>query len=172
MRFAALVGIGGKRRSPDLLALVDIKEAVAAAAPSFPGAIMPMDHAERVVAGARALAPNLGHRMIATHLLDGPVVVRELMPQDLKLEIDQFSRVEARRAAHYLAFVVGRAHARQMDKAVRNEWRTTLAQRGGGSLDAPSWLWDSIIDLSAAHEAGYLEHCRRFALSEATAAAA
>jgi uncharacterized protein (DUF2252 family) len=126
---------------------------------------MPRDHAERVVAGACALAPNLGERMLATHLLGKPVVLRELMPQDLKLEVDQFSRGEATRAARYLAYVVGKAHARQMDAKTRAEWRRILHLQRGKGLDAPSWLWRGIVDLTASHEAGYLEHCRRHALS-------
>ena len=32
-------------------------------------------------------------------------------------------------------------------------------------IDAPSWLWKSVVELSAMHESAYLEHCRRFALS-------
>ena len=32
------------------------------------------------------------------------------------------------------------------------------------SLEAPSWLWNSVVDLVAAHEAAYLQHCRRYAL--------
>ena len=32
------------------------------------------------------------------------------------------------------------------------------------SLDAPTWLWSSVIDLIGIHERAYLEHCRRFAL--------
>jgi uncharacterized protein (DUF2252 family) len=34
-------------------------------------------------------------------------------------------------------------------------------------LDAPSWLWSSVVDLVAVHETAYLEHCRRFALAAA-----
>jgi uncharacterized protein (DUF2252 family) len=49
---------------------------------------MPDDPAERVVAGARALAPNLGERMISAHLLSKPIVMRELAPQDLKVEVE------------------------------------------------------------------------------------
>uniref|UniRef100_UPI0013D0E62B DUF2252 family protein n=1 Tax=Proteus mirabilis TaxID=584 RepID=UPI0013D0E62B len=64
----------GKRR----LALVDLKEAVEPAAPATPGAEMPADPAERVVAGARALSPNLGERMLPVSLLGKPVVMREL----------------------------------------------------------------------------------------------
>jgi uncharacterized protein (DUF2252 family) len=168
LRYAILVGIGGSRKAPDEFALIDLKEAVAAAAPASANVIMPTNHAERVVAGARALAPNLGERMVATRLMDRPVVMRELMPQDLKLEIDQFSRSEATRSARYLAYVVGHAHARQMNAPDRREWRRALAERPRGEIEAPSWLWDSVVDLTASHEAGYLEHCRRHALAHAS----
>jgi uncharacterized protein (DUF2252 family) len=139
---------------------------VPAAAPAAPGSEMPSDHAERVVAGARALAPNLGERMLATRLLGKPVVLRELMPQDLKLEVDQFSRSEATASARYLAYVVGKAHARQMDGPTRADWRRTLLDHRGAGIEAPPWLWRGVVDLIGNHEAGYLEHCRRFALSE------
>jgi uncharacterized protein (DUF2252 family) len=165
LRFAALVAIGGTRKSPAEYALIDLKEAVAAIAPAASGAVMPSDHAERVVAGAQALAPNLGERMLATHLLGKPMVLRELLPQDLKLEIDQFSSSEATRAARYLAYIVGLAHARQLDAAGRAEWSASIARRQSSSIDAPTWLWDSVVDLTASHEAGYLEHCRRYALA-------
>ncbi|WP_342249713.1 DUF2252 family protein [Sphingomonas sp. OTU376] len=167
LRFAALVSIGGTRKKPAEYALIDLKEAVPAIAPTGHGRAMPRDHAERVVAGATALAPNLGERMLATHVLGKPVVLRELMPQDLKLEIAQFSRSEATRAARYLAYVVGLAHARQMDASDRASWGRAIARRQSASIDAPTWLWDSIVDLTASHEAGYLEHCRRYALAQA-----
>ena len=165
-RFAALVEL---RRGDDRdYALVDLKEAVAAAAPAAPSADMPDDHAERVVAGARALSPNLGERMLATTVLGRPMVARELAPQDLKIEVDQFTRAEAVAAARYLAYVVGHAHARQMPKADRDAWLAALERRRPANLDAPSWLWSSVVDLSASHESGYLEHCRRFAMAEAS----
>ena len=75
---------------------------------------MPSDFAERVVAGACALSPYLGNRMLAATLLRRPVVVRELMPQDLKLEIDSLTPDQAIGAARFLAAVVGKAHGRQM----------------------------------------------------------
>jgi uncharacterized protein (DUF2252 family) len=31
-------------------------------------------------------------------------------------------------------------------------------------LNAPSWLWSSVVELTAAHEAAYLEHYREYAL--------
>lgn len=164
LRQAAIVQtvgkLGGRR-----FGLIDIKEAVPSVAPSAPGADMPADPAERVMAGARALAPNLGERMLAAHLQGRPVFLRELKPQDLKLELEQFTRDEAVLAARYLAFVVGKAHARQLDAEAREAWRDELAARGPGDLEAPSWLWRSVVVLVARHEAAYLEHCRRYALS-------
>ncbi|MFC3692554.1 DUF2252 family protein [Chenggangzhangella methanolivorans] len=166
LRYAAVIGMrsGGKR---ERFALVDVKEAVAPAPSSVPYAVMPEDPAERVVAGARTLSPHLGERMIATKVLGRPVFVRELLPQDLKLEVEQFSRSEALAAARYLAWVVGHAHARQMDARSRHAWRRTLLDRHGVDLEAPSWLWRSVVELSGAHEAGYLEHCRAYALADA-----
>lgn len=126
---------------------------------------MPQDAAERVLAGATALSPNLGQRMIAARLLGKSVILRELAPQDLKIEVDQFSRKEAIVAASYLSFVVGKAHASQMSDCARLAWCDTLTARDG-DLDAPSWLWQSIVSMAGAHEVGYLEHSRRFALTE------
>ena len=166
LRYAALLSIKGAR-GRSAYALVDLKEAVAPVAPAAQGATMPMAQAARVVAGARALSPHLGDRMIAATLLDRSVFIRELAPQDLKLEVEQFSHLQAVKAARYLAYVVGKAHARQMDDAQRTAWRSALHDHGDGSIDAPSWLWESVVDLAARHEAGYLEHCRLYALAEA-----
>ncbi|KAB1073472.1 DUF2252 family protein [Methylobacterium planeticum] len=166
LRHAALLRIvepGGKRK----LALVDLKEAVAPAAPAAPRVEMPMNPAERVVAGARALSPNLGERMLPVQLLGKPVVMRELAPQDLKLDVDQFTREEAVRAAHYLAYVIGKAHGRQMDKAALSDWRAEVTRGNGGEDGAPSWLWSSVVELAGRHEVGYLDHCRRHALANA-----
>jgi uncharacterized protein (DUF2252 family) len=115
------------------------------------------------VMGAMHLSPNLGKRMLASNLGGKPVVVRELLPQDLKLEIDQLTREEAVSVARYLSGVVGHAHARQMDPATRAAWRKELSKSHSKTLYAPSWLWTAVVDLVASHEAGYLEHCRRHA---------
>jgi uncharacterized protein (DUF2252 family) len=144
--------------------LIDIKEAVQARAPGYDNADIPRNHADRVVAGARALTPFLGERMLAAKLLKKPVVLRELRPQDLKLELETMSREEAVAAANFLAGVVGRSHARQMSTAEKKNWKGILG-RQSKSLDAPSWLWSSVVDLMASHEAAYLEHCRLYALS-------
>ncbi len=171
LRYAAIIAIrGGAKRREDF-ALVDLKQAAAPAAPVAEGAVMPDDPAERVVAGACALSPHLGGRMIAAKLLGKSMFIRELAPQDLKLEVDQFTQGQAVKAARYLAYVVGRAHARQMDDATRNAWRRSLRDQRGLGIDAPSWLWRTVVDLSGSHEAGYLEHCRRYALDQAGKAA-
>ncbi len=92
--------------------------------------------------------------MVATQLLDRPVFVRELLPQDLKLEIERVGAKEAMRVARYLARVVGAAHARQMDANIRMSWWKELQGHRSRMLDAPSWLWMSVVDLVAHHERG------------------
>ena len=133
---------------------------------------MPRDNGQRVVQGARHLSPALGERMLAARLLDKAVFVRELLPQDLKVEIETLTQSEAMRAARYLASVVGIAHARQMDEATRRAWRRELTSSRSATLEAPSWLWSAVVELVANHEAGYLEHCRRYAMNEPSPAAA
>jgi uncharacterized protein (DUF2252 family) len=164
LRFAVLLGVGTGKKRKDEFCLIDIKEAAPAAAPRASRVVMPKDHAQRVVEGAKHLSPALGERMLASKLLERPVVIRELMPQDLKLEIDQLSREEAMNSARYLAEVVGKAHARQMDAATRREFASSFNQRKAARLGAPSWLWSSVVELASTHEAAYLEHCRHFAL--------
>jgi len=92
------------------------------------------------------------------------VIIRELLPQDLKLEIEHLDREEAIKAARFLASVVGHAHCRQMDAKTRSAWRKELQRNRSKTLDAPSWLWSSVVDLVAEHERGYLEHCRKYVL--------
>jgi uncharacterized protein (DUF2252 family) len=162
LRIAMLVRIKGSAKRSNEICLLDIKEATAARAPRAEDIDMPRDNAERVVTGARHLTPPLGMRMLATRLLGKSVFVRELRPQDLKLELESLSREEAVRVARYLASVVGHAHSRQMDADTRRAWRAELAKGRSKTLDAPSWLWKSIVDLVMSHEAAYLEHCRRY----------
>jgi len=164
LRYASLLRVGKGEGSS--LCLVDVKEGVTAAAPRTSKVQMPRDNAGRVVMGAKALSPNLGQRMIAARLLEKSVVVRELMPQDLKIEINRLTRQEAMSLARYLAGVVGRAHGRQMKSSVRRSWLSDLSRSHKASLEAPSWLWTSVVELIALHEAAYLEHCRQHALSE------
>jgi uncharacterized protein (DUF2252 family) len=46
----------------------------------------------------------------------------------------------------------------------RQECRKQFARDRVSGLDAPSWLWSSVVELVANHEAAYLEHCRKYAL--------
>jgi uncharacterized protein (DUF2252 family) len=167
LRFAVLAQVGNRAGKDRNFCLVDVKEAIKAAAPHDSEARMPRDNAERVVAGAGHLSPHLGERMRAARLLGRSVFLRELRPQDLKLEIEQLTHDEATKAARYLAQIVGQAHARQMDSATRRNWLREMRRDRTKSLDAPSWLWTSIVALMADHEAGYLEHCRTYALQAA-----
>ena len=166
LRFVALAGVGANEKEMDHpnLCLVDIKQAGPAAAPRSEVASMPRDNAERVITGARHLSPHLGERMLALRLEDAPVVVRELLPQDIKFNMSRLTADEAIGAAKYLAHVVGRAHWRQMDAATKRSWNNELTRSYSKTLDAPSWLWSSVVDLVSRHEAGYLSHCRRYAL--------
>ncbi|HEV7559557.1 MAG TPA: DUF2252 family protein [Kofleriaceae bacterium] len=77
--------------------LLDLKQAIDPAAPAMRSAGLPDDAATRVVAGARKIAPALGERMVAAKMLDRSVFVRELMPQDLEVELDRFrSKMDGR----------------------------------------------------------------------------
>jgi uncharacterized protein (DUF2252 family) len=165
LRFAAMVRIGEGKSS--MLSLVDLKEAVAAAAPRATGMTMPRDNAVRVATGARALSPHLGQRMIPVRILGKAVVLRELLPQDLKFEVDRLTNDKAVALAAYLAAVVGKAHGRQMTPDQRTEWRAALTAAKSLRLNAPTWLWSCVADLLGIHERAYLEHCRLYALSRA-----
>jgi uncharacterized protein (DUF2252 family) len=167
LRFAVLAGVG--KDHSDGLCIVDIKEAVKPAAPTAGSkhiAAMPRDNAQRIVCGAKALSPFLGDRMLAARFLGHPVVLRELMPQDLKFEMENLTQAEAIDAANLFAGVVGKAHARQMDPKAREAWATELTRARSKTLNAPSWLWSSVVELAATHEAAYLNHCRQYALDK------
>jgi uncharacterized protein (DUF2252 family) len=117
--------------------------------------------------GALHLSPHLGKRMIAGKIGDRSVFIRELLPQDLKIEIEQLTVAEAMKAASFMAGVVGKAHSRQLDPADRKAWSQELERHRSKTLDAPNWLWSSVVALIGRHEVAYLEHCRRFANQEA-----
>ena len=163
LRIAALVGVGKRRRTE--LSLIDVKEAISPVAASTGKTRIPVDNAMRVVEGAKHLSPFLGNRMLATRVLGKAVFMRELRPQDLKVTLDTATAEDAVHAARFLGAVVGRAHGRQMDADARRSWCRTLNERQLNSVDAPSWLWASFVRLMTLHEAAYLEHCRRYALS-------
>jgi uncharacterized protein (DUF2252 family) len=159
LRYAVLLGIG--KASDRTYCLIDLKEAASAAAPR--GKPSAKNEAQRVVTGATQLSPNLGERMLAVKLLKKDLVMRELMPQDLKFDVDRLTQDQAIAAARFLAEVVGKAHGRQMDAKTRASWLAKLKRQHSKSLEAPSWLWSSVVALIADHETAYLEHCRHYA---------
>ena len=159
LRYAVLLGIGGRKGE---LYLMDVKEAIKTVAPRHPDAEIPADDAQRVVAGARHLSPALGERMLATKLGEHSVFLRELLPQDLKFEIEALSLSEAAKVAEFLAAVTGKAHARQMDRETRRSCREELSRNRTKKLDAPAWRWSNVMHLLVLHEGEYLEHCRRY----------
>ena len=161
MRYAVLLEIGGKKGE---LCLMDIKEAVKALAPAYPDADIPKNNAERVVSGAWHLSPALGDRMLAAQIGDHSVFIRELLPQDLKLDIEHLTEEEAMKVAKYLGAIVGKAHARQLTADAHKQWQKELNANRSKTLNAPSWLWSSVVELVLNHEGAYLEHCRKYAL--------
>ncbi|WKZ86474.1 DUF2252 domain-containing protein [Ralstonia pickettii] len=167
-RYALLVEIeSSERDGAQLYRLLDLKEAGPPAAPSSDRSAMPRHNGERVVTAAQHLSPALGERMAWTRMLGGSFFLRELMPQDLKLSIDRLTQSEAGRLASYLGNVLGIAHGRQMDRDTASAWHRELKSRHGRSIDAPFWLWSSIVDLIGLHERQYLEHCRNWGRQEA-----
>ena len=159
LRYALLMRVSGGKE----LCLVDVKEALRAAAPRSATAEMPRDNALRVKEGALHLAPNLGQRMMASRIQGKTVFVRELRPQDLKIDLEQMEPADAMDVARYLGNVVGRAHAAQLTREQRKSWSGELARNRPQNIEAPSWLWRSVVELVKAHEGGYLEHCRKYA---------
>jgi uncharacterized protein (DUF2252 family) len=164
LRYALLVSVGDEKKSN--FHLLDVKEAIAPAAPALKKGKMPTNNAERVVAGANALAPYLGERMAAAGIGRKQVFVRELRPQDMKFELEGLRQTEAIAIARLMAGVVGRAHGRQLSLSERQSWSRDLKGRNKKGLDAPRWLWSSVLDLVALHESAYLEHCRQYALGK------
>jgi uncharacterized protein (DUF2252 family) len=84
-----------------------------------------------------------------------------------KFELSELTQREAVLTAKLFAGVLGKAHGRQLDGGVRLAWRMDLKTSRTKNIYAPSWLWKSTVELVGLHEASYLEHCRKFALSEA-----
>jgi hypothetical protein len=50
-------------------------------------------------------------------------------------------------------------------EATRKAWKADLLKNRSKSLDAPSWLWRSTVNLLVRHERAYLDHCRKCALN-------
>lgn len=163
LRYAILLRVGGSKNPERSLCLIDVKEASRAVAPVVGKGSMPRDNGQRIVEGTRHLSPNLGGRMLAGHVLGRSVFIRELLPQDLKVDIEHLAPKEAMAVAGYLGNVLGQAHARQLAEEARAQWSRELGRYRPKTIDTPSWLWQSMVELVQLHEGGYLEHCRRFA---------
>lgn len=50
-----------------------------------------------------------------------------------------------------------------MNRIQRKSWLAELARNRPQNIEAPSWLWRSVVELVQAYEGGYLEHCRKYA---------
>ena len=166
-RAAVVVEINDSRKGEKgrSLSLLDVKQAIAPSAPWAPGADPGLTPGQRVLTGAQRLAPSLGARMVAAEMLERSVFIRELLPQDLKVELDQISAEDVRAVAHYLGLVVGRAHRRQMTVLASRAWAAEMSAHRTKNIDAPNWLWQALVELVGVHEQAYLEHCRRYALT-------
>jgi uncharacterized protein (DUF2252 family) len=127
LRYALLVAVGGKNEEE--YRLLDIKETAKAAAPRSKAAKIPANNADRVIAGACALSPFLGERMISTRIAGRNVFVRELRPQDMKFELEGLRQGEAVAIGRLMAAVVGRAHGRQLTAVDRTGWVTCQTLR-------------------------------------------
>lgn len=163
LRYAVLLRVGESKDPESSLCLIDVKEAVRSAAPRATNTAIPKNNALRIIEGAIHLAPNLGERMLAGLIQRKSVFLRELLPQDLKIDIEHLDQDQAMEVATYLGNVVGQAHARQMAADDGKRWLQELNRNRPKTIDTPSWLWRSVVELVQAHEGAYLEHCRRFA---------
>jgi uncharacterized protein (DUF2252 family) len=54
-----------------------------------------------------------------------------------------------------------------MDAPQKKKWQEELKRNRTAKLDAPSWLWVSVVELLVSHEGEYLEHCRKYAMEPA-----
>jgi uncharacterized protein (DUF2252 family) len=81
------------------------------------------------------LSLHLGKGMVAGKIEGKSVFIRELLPQDLKIELEQLSVPDAMKAARFLAGIAGKAHARQ------RTWRRAKAGRTNSiAIDPNRWM--------------------------------
>ncbi len=114
------------------------------------------------------LAPFLGERMIAARFLgQRDLPVRELLPQDLKIEIARLTRDwRPRKPRCSWPWTVGQGPCPADGcRATRRSWLEELQPKPLKTLDAPVLAVVNIVELIAGHEAAYLEHCRRYAMA-------
>jgi len=144
---------------------MDLKEAVQAAAPVDDSADMPEDQAQRLWR-ARVICHPIWENGCAHSIVWPLDLFRELLPQDLKIELETLTCKQAMNFARFLANVVGKAHARQMDTDTRSKWSKELSTARPVTLMPLLGSGAGVVDLLAIHEKAYLEHCRLYALNE------
>src|SRR5579872_1752439 len=86
------------------------------------GFTMLSDQGDRVVEGARHLSPYLGERMRSVKMLGKSAFVRELMPEDLRIEVERLTADEATELAGFLAGANGPRHALAMAPRAPAHW--------------------------------------------------
>ncbi|MCC7539531.1 MAG: DUF2252 family protein [Deltaproteobacteria bacterium] len=161
-RAAILVHVGNSKKrkyGDETLRLIDVKEALPSSAPRVPGSRTPEDDAARITSGALVLSPSIGGRMLPAQVLKRRVVVRELLPQDLKASLARLESDECEAVGHHLGAVIGRAHARQLTPADAASWKNVVSGSAHERVGPPRWLWDALVELVAVHEPAYLRHC-------------
>ncbi|RDS83527.1 DUF2252 domain-containing protein [Dyella monticola] len=166
VRYAALLDVGDKSARGSDLCLIDVKEAGPSLAPARADANLPADHGARIVQAARQLSPHLGERMRSAQMMGKSFAIRELMPQDMKLDIRHLRPDWAAELAAYLGYIVGHAHVGQMEQSVRRSWYAELRHARPKSLGSPTWLWEATVGLLADLEVAYLEHCRMYLIDQ------
>jgi uncharacterized protein (DUF2252 family) len=77
--------------------------------------------------------------------------------------IESLTVEDAMKPASFMAGVIGKAHVRQLDNGDRQAWTKELERHRSNTLDAPNWLWSSVVELIDRDEVAHLEHCRKFA---------
>ena len=149
LRFAVLLEAESSRTGRGWVCLVDLKEAIPAAAPRHTDIKTPRDNAERVVEGARYLASHLGECMVEARLLDHSVFLRELLPQDLEAG-DRSTHAMGGDEGHSRPGTT-RGHRAwpQAGRTGAAKWRAEIGRNRSKRLDAPSWSWSNIGGLVA-----------------------
>jgi len=158
-RYAVLLDVDASAEGKDFC-LLDIKAATDSDAPQV--AEVPADPGARVVAAARHLSPELGQRMDWVHLNGASFAVREVLPQDLKLDLTHLTPRDGRTP-------LAVAWATWSDRPILVSW--TKGRAGGGSM---SYSMPARVGAGASIGSGrpqwtccprctggYLAHCRR-----------
>ncbi len=152
-RAALLVEVEDAPRA-DRLRVLDVKEAQPTSTPRRAGT--PKDEAERALTGARALSPAYGGRKLAVLACGHRCLLRELMPQERKVECAALEAAELADVARGLAHVVGRAHGRQLAAKEARSWCEDVSEKRVAGT-APRWFSRALAPLVGIHESAYLK---------------